>query len=278
MDSLVSVIITTYYRDSSLQKAIESALAQSYEPIEVVVVDDSGEAYAESIVDDYEAKYVVHDENKGQIAGWHSGIKETTGKYIQLLDDDDWLDRRKIAQQIEALEDYPEAGAAYCGLTFSDGTTARPDNKVRGEILEKTLTLHFPPATTSSLLIEKEVLEEILPLHNHQAGCDIPLKIELARRTHYECVDELLVYRSEDPDSQGKSKTAANTRWWILNEYEELYESLPDSVRRQALATTLRFEGMVYWKKDGWSPRAIANFAKVLRVAPDVRFKDIVHL
>lgn len=278
MNSLVSVIITTYYRDDQLRDAIESALAQSYEPIQVIVVDDSGESYAKPIVEDYDVKYVEHTENKGQIEGWHTGLKEAKGKYVQLLDDDDWLDKQKIARQVEVLDKNPDAGVAYCGLKFSDRTVVRPDSDVRGNILEKTLTLHFPPATTTSLLIERQVMEDVVPLYNHQAGCDIPLKIELARRTHYECVDDLLVYRSEDPDSQGKSKTAADTRWWVLDEYEELYESLPDSVRRQALATTLRFEGMIYWKKDGWSSRAIVDFARVLHVAPDVRFEDIVHL
>lgn len=278
MKGRVSVVITTYYRNETLRDAIESALAQSYEPVEVVVVDDSGERHAEAVAEEYDVSYAAHERNRGQVAGWQTGLDVSDGQYVQLLDDDDWLDERKVATHVDVLERNPDAGVAYGGLAFADGSVARPTPDLQGEVLEQALALLMPPCTTSSLLVERAVLEDVAPFPDYEAATDIPLKIELARRTEFAAVDELLVFRGDSSDSKGESIAAAEARWRILEEYEELYESRPETVYRRALATTLRFEGMVHWQTHGWSPLAIRNFARVLRVAPDRQFTDVAAL
>lgn len=51
---LVSIVVTTHYRNRMLREAIESALGQTYEPIELIVVDDSGERHAEAAIEAYD--------------------------------------------------------------------------------------------------------------------------------------------------------------------------------------------------------------------------------
>lgn len=61
-DGRVSVIITTFYLNDTLGAAIERALGQTYPGIDVIVDDDSGERFAEEVVDGYDVTYVAHDE------------------------------------------------------------------------------------------------------------------------------------------------------------------------------------------------------------------------
>lgn len=278
MGRTVSVVITTHYRNDALRDAIESALAQSYADVQIVVVDDSGSDHAEAVVEEYDVAYVGHERNRGQVSSWQTGVEATDGEYVQLLDDDDWLDERKLSKQVERLRTNRDVGVVYCGLLFSDGRTARPAQNGRGDVLDDALTLHMPACTTSSLLVERSVLECVLPLGDYRAGTDLPLKIELARRTQFDFVDELLAFRGVAEGSQGKSKRAARARRRVLSEYRELYRDAPEWVGRRALATTLRFEAMVYWREDGLSSRAVLDFARVLRVAENRRVLDGVCL
>ena len=136
----VSVIITTYYRDEHLRRAIERVLDQNYQNIELIVVDDSGEEYAKEIVAEYNsAEYIPHSTNQGQIAGWNTGMDRASGKYIQFHDDDDWLFEDKIQKQVRFLEDNPTIGSVYCGIVDDEGTERLPPEDNRGNVVEPTL-------------------------------------------------------------------------------------------------------------------------------------------
>ena len=114
---LVSVVIPTYERPQFLSGAIQTALKQTYEDIEVIVVDDgSSEQYADDIVSDFpdNVSWVQHKENKGLSAGRNTGVQESSGEYIAFLDDDDRWHRTKLSRQIEALETDDQAGLATC--------------------------------------------------------------------------------------------------------------------------------------------------------------------
>lgn len=108
---LVSVIIATYKREASLYRALLSLAAQTYKNIEVVLVDDNGDAEwnskVQTIVDKLEPSlninYIVNKENIGSAAARNKGITEANGKYISFLDDDDIYLPLKIEMQIEDM-------------------------------------------------------------------------------------------------------------------------------------------------------------------------------
>jgi len=58
-DDLVSVIVPTYYRNDRLRDTIGSVEAQTYDPIETIVVDDSGEAHARPVADEFDVRYLI---------------------------------------------------------------------------------------------------------------------------------------------------------------------------------------------------------------------------
>ena len=95
---LVSVIIPTYKRSKSLNRAIDSVLSQTYPNIEIIVVDDNGkgskyqletEKSLEKYIKTDKIKYIIHDVNRNGSAARNTGFKHSRGEYINFLDDDD---------------------------------------------------------------------------------------------------------------------------------------------------------------------------------------------
>ena len=95
---LVSVIIPTYKRPDYLDRAIDSVLNQTYNNIEIIVVDDNnpnteGRERTEKIMRRYENNphviYIKHEYNKNGSAARNTGFKASHGVYLAFLDDDD---------------------------------------------------------------------------------------------------------------------------------------------------------------------------------------------
>ncbi|MFB6186238.1 MAG: glycosyltransferase family 2 protein, partial [Halobacteriaceae archaeon] len=98
-ETLVSVVIPTYERPEYLQGAIQTALGQTYDNIEVIVVDDgSSDPYADEIVAEFPQSVtcIRHDENEGLSAARNTGIRNANGEYVAFLDDDDRWHKTKI--------------------------------------------------------------------------------------------------------------------------------------------------------------------------------------
>jgi glycosyltransferase involved in cell wall biosynthesis len=112
---LVSVVIVAYNAWPELEVAIESALCQSYRPLEVIVVDnDSSDATAEEIPRRFgdRVRY-IRQPNLKNSGGYNSGFRAAAGNFIQFLDGDDVLAPNKIAKQMEVFRAHPEADIVY---------------------------------------------------------------------------------------------------------------------------------------------------------------------
>ena len=107
---LISVIITTYKRNPEiLKRAIDSVVAQTYENLELIIVDDSPESYElrDAVkgmvlaIEDKRVIYHQHKVNKGVCAARNTGIELSSGEYLAFLDDDDaWLLDKFTQQRI----------------------------------------------------------------------------------------------------------------------------------------------------------------------------------
>ncbi len=113
--SLVSVVIPSYNRGHILSRAISSVLSQTYENIELIIVDDGSTDDTEKVVatfQDCRLRYLCHSENKGISAARNTGIKESKGDFIALLDSDDEFLPDKIRKSLEIfLNDRKDVGA-----------------------------------------------------------------------------------------------------------------------------------------------------------------------
>jgi len=117
----VSVIIPTHNRPQLIRRALKSVLSQTYQNIEVIIIDGSPNNETEKVIQPYltdsRIRYFheldVHTntvKDRGKIAkARNRAVRIAQGKYIAPLDDDDfWCDRDKLEKQIKFLEEYPD--------------------------------------------------------------------------------------------------------------------------------------------------------------------------
>ena len=118
MKPLVSIVVPVYNVKEYLPKCLESLARQSYEQIEIIIVNDgssdgSGEICDEFAKKDTRAK-VFHKKNGGLSSARNYGIKKAKGKYICLVDSDDWVKKDFVAKMVEAVAQ-EDADIVVCG-------------------------------------------------------------------------------------------------------------------------------------------------------------------
>ncbi len=112
MNATVSVVISTYNYGHYISAALESVLAQTHPPDEIVVVDDGSTDSTEAKVATFAGAGVryVHQANQGAGAARNRGIAETQGDLLAFLDADDRWVPDKLARQLAHLARYPTVG------------------------------------------------------------------------------------------------------------------------------------------------------------------------
>jgi glycosyltransferase involved in cell wall biosynthesis len=129
---LVSILIPTYDRAAILPEAIDSVLAQTYGPLEAIVIDDGSHDDTAEVVrarygHDPRVRYVYQD-NGGVSSARNRGFREATGEFVAFLDSDDYWYPHKLAAQVAALHALPEVGMIWTDLEAvdPDGRTLHP--------------------------------------------------------------------------------------------------------------------------------------------------------
>ena len=104
------MIIPCYKQADFLPGALESALAQTHRPIEVIVVDDGSPDNAAEVVARYPHVRYVRQENRGLGGARNTGFRVSKGEYILFLDADDRFTPDAAAAHLRCFTKHPEAG------------------------------------------------------------------------------------------------------------------------------------------------------------------------
>ncbi|MCZ6672974.1 MAG: glycosyltransferase family 2 protein [Verrucomicrobia bacterium] len=132
---LVSVIIPTHNRsDRFLPRASRSVLNQTWQNLELIIVDDGstdGTADVVKRLGDERVRYLVHDESRGGCAARNSGVEVAHGEFVAFLDDDDeWLPH-KLERQLQVFDAHNDLGLVYGGWNWvKDGTEETQRHRV----------------------------------------------------------------------------------------------------------------------------------------------------
>ena len=102
---LVSILINNYNYAEFLTQAIDSAIAQTYAPTEIIVVDDGSIDHSRQIIAGYGERIVpVLKQNAGQASAFNAGVARSRGDILCFLDSDDYFARNKVAEIVAKIE------------------------------------------------------------------------------------------------------------------------------------------------------------------------------
>lgn len=274
---LVSVIITTYYRNDRVQNAIESTIQQTYDPVEIIIVDDSGERHAESALQSYDIdKYIPHHDEKGMAASRNSGAAAAEGDMIHFLDDDDILQEEAVAKKVSVAID-TGCDVVYSGIWRERDSTSLLPNPTQiqpHEFLSTALSMQLPPCYPSTMLISASVLDRVLPIKADFHGSeDVVLCIELSKETKFVAIRDPLTTLGVGDQAMSESQTAIEARKRVLERYSDLYDNHPNEIRKQAEAGVTKTKGLYQLNEKGWSPMASFALCKAALTYPGIQYE-----
>ncbi|MDE7249334.1 MAG: glycosyltransferase, partial [Lachnospiraceae bacterium] len=140
-EKLVSVIVAAYNIEDYLPRCMDSLLAQTYSPLEIILVDDGSTDRTSAICDRYgdEHKHVkvIHRKNAGLSAARNSGLDIAQGDFIGYVDGDDWVEPEMYEAMVNACVD---TGAQIAACNYREIGEGAEDFRPTGKRLE--LTMH----------------------------------------------------------------------------------------------------------------------------------------
>ncbi len=242
--SKVSVVIPTYNRVSTVVRAIESVLTQTYQDLEIIVVDDGSTDNTHEVIrrlHDPRLRYIRHDGNRGGSAARNTGIEASTGEYIAFLDsDDEWLPQ-KLEKQVYLLQRSDSSvGAVYSGFVVINEHGERTNisiPKYRGAILKDLFSVNSV-GTVSTVMIRRECVSQVGAFDSAMVSCqDWDMWIRLAKHYKFDFVPEVLVYYHFGHNGQITKdwRAAAHGHLRIVEKYLNDVKGLPRRQRADAL-------------------------------------------
>lgn len=130
---LVSIIIPVYNCEKYLDKCLSSIIAQSYQTLEIIVINDGSNDNSGRIIQEYADNYAnilpINQTNSGVSAARNNGIEKASGEYLLFVDGDDFLETEYVKNLVETAQTNA-SDLVICGCTMVD-----PEGKVIQELI-----------------------------------------------------------------------------------------------------------------------------------------------
>jgi glycosyltransferase involved in cell wall biosynthesis len=146
LNTLVSVIIPVYDCERYLAEAIESVLAQTYNHIEIIVVDDGSTDRTSEIAQSYREVNYISQSHQGVSVARNVGIAATQGEVIAFIDADDLWTSNKLCVQIHELLKQPNFEYNICKYKYFLEPGVKPPSELSKDIFLKIHTGYIPSA------------------------------------------------------------------------------------------------------------------------------------
>jgi glycosyltransferase involved in cell wall biosynthesis len=243
---LVSVVVPAFDAAANIRQTLNSVLAQTYQEIEVMVVDDGSSDATGAIVEDYVERdarfHLIRQRNAGVGAARNTAIRKARGKYIAPLDADDFWFPEKLEKQVACMEQSGYGtGLVYCWSTSIDdqgGFVTSCSHTVEGS-LRQALILRNVVGNGSVPLFRASALERVgLYLtrteQGEAQGCeDWDLYLRIAENFVIRVVPEyLLAYRQASSSMSASAEAMAASFAVVMSRARERNCDLPNSIFR----------------------------------------------
>lgn len=276
---LVSVVVAAYQQPAYLNEALQSVIAQTYRPIEIIIVDDaSGKEFTDQYILPPEARLIVHETRRATAAiTRNTGIRAADGEYLAFLDQDDiWLPE-KLQSQVDQLRVNPDASMIFCHFRWVDKSLNDLSEQIappvlQSDVVRQMITRNFIECP-SQVLMRRAVLDKIGPFDENIRGTAAwelyiraagagpilsdPRVMTLYRQHDQQWSQDSLMMR------KGSARTMEKTASWLLKSRPDLWLLL-----HKRWARWLREIARAQFRSKQERPLALKTLSQALRVWP----------
>lgn len=278
---LVTVVIPTYGRPEYLVDAVRSVVDQTYDPVELVVVDDHSPEPIAPVLDDVATdgldrfRCVRHEENRGANAARRTGIEAGRGEYVAFLDDDDYWRPSLVERAVDAFErDGPSPDVVVVSAEMVDGAGDRIGTTpiaASGRVTPDLLAGDVKAGTFSQTVVRRDLVERVgYPDERLPSWQDKEWHIRLSEHARYASIADLLVVRRV-ADHEQISDNYAEKRDvsypLLVSKHRSLAASYGRDCERRFLATlncTLGFSAL----RNGEWTSSLSHLVTAIRYNP----------
>lgn len=243
---LVSVVIPSYNRKNKILDSVRSVQEQSYEKLEIIVVDDGSKDGTWELFKNFpdgRLRFLRYEENQGACHARNYGAERSRGEFIAFQDSDDVWHTDKLEKQIRQLKD-TGADLSFCGMNriSRDGSSfyypVHPYHSERG--LEEMLSENR--AGTQTMLMRRRVWEELRFDESFRRYQDWDFSIRAAQNFLLAYLPQALVDSAVGEDSISASVNSYPALVHLYEKHLSLYRSHPgsDAVMNRRMGKRLR--------------------------------------
>lgn len=194
--------MTVFNREDFVSEAIESVLNQSIKDLELIIVDDASIDRSKDIIKSYKEKdkrikIILHKKNMGIARSTNDGVDITKGKYVALIDSDDFWVINKLEKQLKILKkeenliiwtngEIIDSGGKTLGKNFIDNQDIKKSGKIFNELLKGNFI------NKSSLIFKKKNLGDIRFNENFKRLDDYQFVVDLSEKYEFYFFEENL--------------------------------------------------------------------------------------
>jgi glycosyltransferase involved in cell wall biosynthesis len=210
MKPTVSVIIPTYNAARYITEAVESVLAQTHPPTEILIIDDGSTDDTEGRLWQYRGRIrYIYQQNQGVASARNRGLREARGDLIAFLDADDVWHPEKLRWQLMVFAQRPDLGAVstesfdWPGTRYARSTPA--DTQASVTLISWPKLVIRNCLTTSAMAVRSEVLKAVGPFDTQLQGPeDFDLWLRIAEVTKIGVLNVPLTGYRDSPGSVSK--------------------------------------------------------------------------
>jgi glycosyltransferase involved in cell wall biosynthesis len=275
--ALVSVVVPTYNNARYIEQALQSVFHQKYPHCEVIVVDDGSTDDTQTVLRPYASRLrKICQQNAGSAAARNTGLKQASGKYVVLLDADDWLLPDKLHKQVDLLEANPALGAVHSGwrLVTADGSHIKDITPWHdAPKLDLATWLKWKPVKMGAMLFRRDWLEKVGyldPELQQSHDVDLMLRLALAGCEMIWLKEPTLCYRHHRESTIRKG--AVDQAYYALKTMDKFFAQpgLPSHIRHREQITRYFSTMWVSWHlfRTGFAGEAVPYLEKTRNLSP----------
>ncbi|MCE7863735.1 MAG: glycosyltransferase [Bacteroidetes bacterium CHB5] len=253
---LVTIICVCYNQARFVTEALDSVAKQTYQPIELIVIDDGSTDRSKEVIENWmisrpEIRLLLNGTNLGYCKTFNKAAAFAKGKYLIDLSADDWLLPERVAVGVHTLESNPQAG-----VTFSDAEHVNesgtkidlhsdrfPHQTIpSGDVYQEVIKRFFICSPT--MMFSRAMFEELGGYDETLNYEDFDFWIRSSRKYHYAYTPLVLVKKRKVygslSDVQFQLRSAHSTT--TLRVCEKIFKLNKTEAERKALSARLRYE------------------------------------